>query len=290
MRDRSSAHAAPAGSGLGILPANSGGIATQPRAPGHERPRPASADAARHGRLSAAATAPGADVPRAPSARAPGQYCQSAAPRAPGPDVLLATTARVPRHDRLSAAQPVSEHNRSGATLAAASAPDHSPVSLPPAAGHDRSRRVPVAAGSPSASVTHPATLEETVYDRMFPAAELQALAPTSDTPVLAAEVRLLQMLIYRLLARGPALARPHNRRRGAAVRRRPRTMLLQQIAAICYAVDVLQRLIKVQRALGPDAASELYQLLDEAAKYMQDRPPPDDIVIEEYIPGSLPT
>ena len=37
MRDMSSAHVALAGSGLGILPANSGGIATQPRAPGHER-------------------------------------------------------------------------------------------------------------------------------------------------------------------------------------------------------------------------------------------------------------
>ena len=183
MRDRSSAHVARTGSGLGILPAISGGIATQPRAP--------------------------------------------------GPNVPLAITASASRHDRLSAAQPVSEHNRSGATLAAASAPDHSPVSLPPAAGHDRSRRVPVAAGSPSASVIQSSTQEGTVYDRMFTAAKLQALAPTSDTPVLAAEVRLLQMLIYRLLAWGPAPSRPRNRRRGAAVRRRPRTVLLQQIAAI---------------------------------------------------------
>ncbi len=188
MRDKSGAQRAPAGSGLGILPANSGGIATQQRAPGHERPRPASADAARHGRLSAASTAPGADIPRAPSARAPGQYCQSAAPRAPGPDVLLATTARVLRHDRLSAAQPVSEHNRSGTTLAAASVPHRSHVSLPPAAGHDRSRRVPVAAGSPSASVTHPTTqevqrlLQATTMPLLDAAAKSMAAGPRTRT------------------------------------------------------------------------------------------------------------
>ncbi len=132
------------------------------------------------------------------------------------------------------------------------------------------------------------------MYDRMFTAAELQALAPTSDTPVLAAEVRLLQMLIYRLLAWGPALARPRNRRRGAAVRRRPRTVLLQQIAAIGRACDVLQRLLKTQRALGPDAASELDQLFEEVEKYIKDPPHPDDlpddIVIKEYVPGLLPT
>ena len=132
------------------------------------------------------------------------------------------------------------------------------------------------------------------MYDRMFTAAEIQALAPTSDTPVLAAEVRLLQVLIYRLLALGPGLVRPRNRRRGAAVRRRQRTVLLQQIAAIGRACDVLQRLLKSQRALGPDAASELNQLLDEAAKYMDDPSlapdPAEDLVIEEYVPGSLPT
>ena len=132
------------------------------------------------------------------------------------------------------------------------------------------------------------------MYDRLLTAAELQALAPASDTPALAAEVRLLQVLIYRLLAWGPALARPRNRRRGAAVRRRQHTVLLQQITAIGRACDVLQRLLKTQRALGPDAASELNQLLDEAAKYMDDPSlapdPAEDLVIEEYVPGSLPT
>ena len=83
---------------------NDGGTATQPRAPGHERPHAASAGAARHGRLRAAATAPGADIPCATSARAPGQYCQSAALRAPGHGSPLAIAAGAPCRDRLSAA------------------------------------------------------------------------------------------------------------------------------------------------------------------------------------------
>ena len=80
---------------------NSGGNATQPRAPGHDRPRAAS-HAARHGRLSAATRAPGADVPLATTAGAPGQYCLSAALRAPGHGRPLAAP-RAAGHDRLSA-------------------------------------------------------------------------------------------------------------------------------------------------------------------------------------------
>ena len=86
-----------------IVLTNDGGNATQPRAPGHERPR-AALRAARHGRLSAATGAPGADVPPATKAGAPGQYCLSAAPRAPGHGRPLAITAGAPGHDRLSAA------------------------------------------------------------------------------------------------------------------------------------------------------------------------------------------
>ena len=98
-------HRAPPGRGNTriIMLVNNGGNATQPRAPGHERPH-AALCAARHGRLSAASTAPGADIPRATSARAPGQYCQSAALRAPGHSRPLAITAGAPCHDRLSAA------------------------------------------------------------------------------------------------------------------------------------------------------------------------------------------
>ena len=48
MRDKSGAHhVAPDGSRLAILPTTSGGTATLPRAPGQDRPRPASSGAAR---------------------------------------------------------------------------------------------------------------------------------------------------------------------------------------------------------------------------------------------------
>ena len=109
------------------VPTDSGGVATQPRAPSHERPL-AAQRAAGHGWLSAALEAPGADVPLTTTARAPGHNCLSAVPRtpghgrplaaqraagrdrlrvafgAPGADVPLATTAGAPGHHRLSAA------------------------------------------------------------------------------------------------------------------------------------------------------------------------------------------
>ena len=109
------------------VPTDSGGVATQPRAPSHERPL-AAQRAAGHGWLSAALEAPGYDVPLATTARAPGHHCLSAVPRAPGhgrplaaqraagrdrlrvafgapgDDEPLATTARAPGHHRLSAA------------------------------------------------------------------------------------------------------------------------------------------------------------------------------------------
>ena len=87
-----------------IMLVNSGGNATQPRAPGHDRP-PAAQRAAGHGRLSADSGAPGADVPLAITAGAPGQYCLSAALRAPGHGRPLAAQ-RAAGHDRLSAELP----------------------------------------------------------------------------------------------------------------------------------------------------------------------------------------
>ena len=86
-----------------IVSTYDGGTATQPRAPGHERPFTA-LRAAKHGRLSAASTAPGADIPPTTTAGAPGQYCQSAAPRAPGHGRPLAIAAGESCRDRLSAA------------------------------------------------------------------------------------------------------------------------------------------------------------------------------------------
>ena len=86
-----------------IVSTNDGGTATQPRAPGHERPS-AAQRAAGHGRLSAATGAPGADVPLATTAGAPGQHCLSAALQAPGADLPLAIPAGAPGQHRLSAA------------------------------------------------------------------------------------------------------------------------------------------------------------------------------------------
>ena len=90
------------GSTRTIVSTNRGGKATQPRAPGHERPLTAQR-AARHGRLSADSGAPGADVPLATTAGAPGQHCLSAALRAPGHG-RFPTAQRAAGHDRLSAA------------------------------------------------------------------------------------------------------------------------------------------------------------------------------------------
>ena len=132
------------------------------------------------------------------------------------------------------------------------------------------------------------------MYDRLFTADEVQALMQAATAPALDAEIRVLQVLIRRVLALGLDPAPPPGRRRGGAGRRWQRTMLLQQIAAVGRAADVLQRLLKAQQALAADSPSELYQLLDEAAKYMEDPPLPADLagdqVIEEYVPGSLPT
>ena len=124
---------------------NNGGKATQPRAPGHERPCTASAGAAQHGRLSAATRAPGADVPRATSARAPGQYCQSAAPRAPGHGRTLAITAGVSGHDRLSAALRAPAADAASAitaTVPRQHRPSAAPIAtVPSPAGHHQLRQ-----------------------------------------------------------------------------------------------------------------------------------------------------
>ena len=81
------------------VPATRGGVATQPRAPGHGRP-PAAQRAAGHGRLSAASKAPGYDVPLAITTRAPGHDCLSAVPRAPGHGRPLAALSSAVGHDR----------------------------------------------------------------------------------------------------------------------------------------------------------------------------------------------
>ncbi len=115
-----------------IVSTNDGGIATQPRAPGHGRPltaqpavRPDRPCAAPRGpvpdRSRLAQRAPDQHVPRATTARAPGADRPRAAPLAPGP--------RRPRHAQM------------------APGPDRPPV--PPSAvpGQDRPRAAPLAPG-----------------------------------------------------------------------------------------------------------------------------------------------
>ena len=137
------------------VPATRGGVATQPRAPGHGRP-PAAQRAAGHGRLSAASKAPGYDVPLAITTRAPGHDCLSAALRAPGHERPLAapravdyhwsgarhpqvpgqgrfpTAQRAARHGRLSAASPATGHDVPLAVTAGA--PGHDCLSATPIA------------------------------------------------------------------------------------------------------------------------------------------------------------
>ena len=177
MQDKSVARqVAPDGSRLGIMPTTSGGVATQPRAPGHERPFTASSGAAKHGRLSAATRAPGADIPLATTAGAPGHGRPLAAssgaaghdrpratPRAPGADVPLATTAGVPGQRCPSAAHWARDHFRSRPA--------------PTAPGHDR----PLAASSGATRHDRPrATLQAPVQD--VPRA-LAVRVPGSDRP-----------------------------------------------------------------------------------------------------------
>ena len=200
MQDKSVARqVAPDGSRLGIMPTTSGGVATLPRAPGHERPsatlsgvRGMTVCAPRHrrrmGRTPALpARAPGSDRPCAapsvpvtdrsrPVQKAPGHGRPPAAssgaaghdrpratPRAPGADVPLATTAGVPGQRCPSAAHWARDHFRSRPA--------------PTAPGHDR----PLAASSGATRHDRPrATLQAPVQD--VPRA-LAVRVPGSDRP-----------------------------------------------------------------------------------------------------------
>ena len=123
------------------VPATRGGVATQPRAPGHGRP-PAAPRAAGHGRLSAATGAPGADVPLATRARAPGQHCLSAVPRAPGHGRPLAALSAA-RHDRPCATHKAPGHDEPLASTAGAP-------------GYDRLSAVAIATAPLPAGVNRP--------------------------------------------------------------------------------------------------------------------------------------
>ena len=86
------------------------------------------------------------------------------------------------------------------------------------------------------------------LYSPAFTAQEVQLLAHTDHGPPLAAEVRLLQVLILRLVT----TPRRRRRRAGAAFQRRRRTARQNALHAVCRAMDVLQRMLKTQ--LSPRA------------------------------------
>ena len=142
-----------------IVSTYDGGNATQPRAPGHERPRAAPLCAAWHDRPRATLRAPGADVPPATTAGAPGQYRLSAVPAAPDHDRSRARHQRAPGHGRpLAASSGAVGHDRPRATLrapgadvppaTAAGAPgQHRPSAAHWAPDHLRSRPAPRAPG-----------------------------------------------------------------------------------------------------------------------------------------------
>ncbi len=209
-----------------IVSTNDGGVATQPRAPGHERPR-AALRAAQHGRLSAASTAPGADVPPATTAGAPGQHRlraalqapgherphaassdaarhgrPSAATRAPGADVPPATAAGAPGQHRLRAAQRAPDHSRS---RPAPTAPGHGrPLAASSdAVGHDR----PCATlRAPGADVP-PATAAGAPGQHRLRAVAIATVA------LPAGSHRLRQVILPRTPATPNTLTYPHTHR-----------------------------------------------------------------------------
>ncbi len=129
------------------------------------------------------------------------------------------------------------------------------------------------------------------LYGRTYTAEEVQQLTQTDQEPVLAAEVRLLQLLIRRVVAPGqPPARRQRHRRRGAAVRRRQRHTQLDTLTAVGRALDVLRRLLRDRQALAPEEENALFQLLDEAAQYMDDPPPPAAHDEQGALPSDMPT
>ena len=122
-----------------IMLVNDGGIATQPKAPGQDRPRAASSDAARPDRLRAALLAPGHERPFTTSTGAAKHGRPRAATRAPGADVPPATTAEAPGQHRLRAALLAPGHERPFTTSTGA-AKHGRPRAAPRAPGQHRLR------------------------------------------------------------------------------------------------------------------------------------------------------
>ncbi len=261
MHDESGAQVAPDGSSRRIMLADRGGAATPPRVPGRNRPR--------------------AESPRAPDHN----RSRAESPRAPGQNRSRAESSRAPGHDRPRASR------------ATAPAHDSSHVTPPPPPGHPQTSVAdPPAPDHDGPPVTHPTVPTHGLYGRTFTADEVQRLVQAATAPLLDAEVRLLQVLIQRLANYGEDPALPEARRRaGASVRQRHRAMLIEKLTVVGRAVDVLQRTLKTRKALATDTASALYQLLDEAAAYIEDDPPPAEQPPDEHgdqgaLPSDIPT
>ena len=322
MHDESGAQVAPDGSSRSIMLADSGGVTAQPPALGYDypdaTPSPTVPEHDRPG-ASPSPTAPGYDHPDAtPSPTVPEHdrpgASPSPSPTAPGYDHPDATPSpTVPEHDRPGAspsptapgydhpdATPsptVPEHDRPGASpsptapgydcpgasYAAAPAHDRPRVTHPTPPGHTQASVTdPTAPGHDHPPVTDPTTPDQGLYGRTFTKEEVQRLVEAATVPLLDEEVRLLQVLIRRFVALGYDPTPPQDQ---PTVRQQQRTALIEKITVVGRAVDVLQRTLKTRQVLAADSPNELYQLLDEAAKYMDNPPPPEDLVIEEYDP-----
>ena len=288
MRDDAGAPpVTPVGSRLGITPASTGGLATPP-APDHHVPAARSAAAPRADRLCAAHLAPGPDRPFDEPPRPPEQDRPRAASWAPDQHVPAAPTAPAPGVDRLCAAHlapgPAPQQDRPRAVQDPALAFPDSHVTPPAPPAPDCSRRDAPGTDPRPTSITD--TPAPDLYSPAFTAQEVQLLAHTDHGPPLAAEVRLLRVLILRLIT----TPRRRRRRAGAAFQRRRRYARQNALYAVCRAMDVLQRMLKTQLALAPSDSTELMQLLDEAAAHMAaDQPPPSDLPANPSAPADPP-
>ena len=274
MHDESGAQIAPDGSSRSIILADSGGVAAQPQASGDDHPHAThSPTAPEHDRPSAT------HLPPVPGNNRPGA---THLPTAPGYD-----------HPDATPSPPVPEHDRAGACCATAPGHDRPQVTHPPPPGHTQASVTdPPAPGRDHPPVTDPTAPGQGLYDRTFTKEEVQRLVQAATAPLLDEEVRLLQVLIQRVAAIGYDPTPPQGQQEGApTVRQQQRAALMEKLAVVGRAVDVLQRTLKTRQVLAADSPSELYQLLDEAAAYMEDPPPPDAQPADEHgDQGALPS
>ena len=256
----------PVGSRLGTTPASTGGLAT-PLAPDHHVSAARSAAVLCHDRLCAAHQAPGSDRPSDEPPCSPEQDRPRAASWAPDQHVPVTPTVAAPGVDRLCATHlapgPAPRQDRPRAGQAPALATPDSRVTPPAPPAPDCSRRdAPGTEPRPTSITDTPAP---DLYTPAFTAQERQLLAHAENDPPLAAEIRLLRVLMLRLLT----TPRRRRRRAGAAFQRRRRYARQKALPAVCRALDRLQRLLQTQHALAPSASTELMQLLDAAAAHM---------------------